>query len=415
MHSRIALGMGVDPQIHYDDLTEVIVDRKMGPIMAIEVDTGPSQEVVVEGRGVNLLEFPIPRIHDKDGGRYLTSHVVMTRDAETGWTNWGVYRLMVQDRNHLIMGTVPRLIRPRDVEVMAQKYAAKKEPLPFAIAIGVAPSLLYTAAAMRPPMVDESSFAGGFMLDPIPMLKAHLSDIMVPADAEIILEGHIHPGDMADEGPFGWVSYYTPRVRNFVFRVELISHRKNPIIPFVVDGVGPSDTVTIFSVFHSQELLETARLFGLPLRYITLPVEAKLCLGVGALTSQFVPGLPFKVANHMFAYSPFVRKAIVVDADIDPENIDMVTLDMVVKTDPERDVHVQDGKPLGLTENHDWDTGMSSTMFWDATYRIHRDPLTIPRRVEFETCPPLEVQKRVLRRWNEELKIKPEAWTYRKE
>ena len=256
MHSKIAIGLGLEPDIHYDELMEVLGDRMRAPIGGIEVGHGAIDEVTKEGNDINLLEYPFPRIHDKDAGRYITTGVMMTRDAEMGWTNWGIYRLLVTGRDRLVMGTLPHLTRARDVQVMVKKYAEKGEPLPFAIAIGVPPAMFFAAAKLNPPGVDEIGMTGGLMLDPLATIKAKLSDIKIPADAEMVLEGHIYPGEMADEGPFGGVSYYTPKEQNIVYRVELIRHRKDPIIPFVAEGMMPSDTVCIYSVFHSRDLMD---------------------------------------------------------------------------------------------------------------------------------------------------------------
>ena len=95
MQGRIALGLGLPKDIYYDDLIETITERKTSPVRGVAVDTGPVQETVIEGDDVDLYKFPIPRLHDRDGGRYLTSHVVMVRDPETGSTNWGIYRLKI--------------------------------------------------------------------------------------------------------------------------------------------------------------------------------------------------------------------------------------------------------------------------------------------------------------------------------
>jgi 4-hydroxy-3-polyprenylbenzoate decarboxylase len=324
---------------------------------------------------------------------------------------------MLQDKNHLVQGTIPRLTRPRDVETMVQKYAAKKEPLPFAIVLGVAPSVFFAAAQLSPPHVDDAAIAGGYMLDPIPTVKAKLSDILVPADAEIVLEGHIYPGDTADEGPFGGVSSYTPKMRNFVYSVELISHRNEPILPFVAEGMMPSDTVNIFSVFHSHDLMTFCGMLGVPIRYVTIPVEARLVLAIVSLRKKrLLGGFPFRAARTIFGMSPLVRQLIVIDEDVDSEDLATALGDAVVKAHPLKDYHISKiDKPLGWTENHDWETGLTSTLAIDAAFRVDKEPETLPTRVGFEHIIPVEVQKEVIRKWNEVLKLKPTAWSYHNE
>jgi len=191
MHAKIAVALGIEPDIHYEELLEELGSRLNSPIGGLEVKGGAIDEVSKEGNDIDLFKYPFPKIHDKDAGRYITSGVVMTEDPETSWTNWAIYRLLVADRDKLVMGTVPHLTRSRDLQVMANKYAKKGEPLPFAIAIGVPPGMFLTAAKFTPPGVDEIGMTGGLMLDPLATVKAELSNIRVPGDAEMVLEGHI--------------------------------------------------------------------------------------------------------------------------------------------------------------------------------------------------------------------------------
>lgn len=417
MQSKIAIGLGLEPDIHYEELMDILGERMSAPIGAVEVERGAIDEVVAEDDDVNLWKYPFPRIHAKDIGRYITGSVVMTREAESGWTNWAVYRLLVAGRNKLVMGTVPHLTRSRHVQVMAKKFADKGEPLPFAIAIGVAPALFFTAALFSAPGADELGIAGGLMLDPVTMIKAKLSDLRVPADAEMVLEGHIYPDDMEEEGPFGGVSYYTPKQPGLVYKVELIRHRKNPIIPFVAEGMMPSDTVCIYSIFHSRQLMDSLNAVNIPTRYVALPVEARLVLALVSLQIK-VPGIANRIANTTFATSPFVRKTVVLDKDVDAEDLCSALNDIGQKAHPLRDWHLQPfiDKPLGWTENHDWDTGLTSTFWWDASWpygKEENEPETLPIRAEFEYLYPLELQDEVIRKWNEELKIEPKAWKFK--
>ncbi len=415
MQGRIAIALGLDPQTHYDEVMETLLERKISPIRAIEVESGPSQEIVLEGKDVDLYKFPIPRLHEKDGGRYLTSQVVITRDPELAWTNLGAYRLMLIERNKLVQGTAPRLTTPRHIDQMIQKYSQRKETLPFAIVIGVPPAMTMAACLDLPEGTDEYALAGALGLSSMTLIRAKLSDLLVPADSEVILEGHIYPGELAEEGPFASISYYTPKVKNFVYRVELITQRKDPIFPFVAEGAKPSDSICLFSMLHSVELVELLRRFGVPTKWVTLPVEAKLCLGVVSLAAQPIPGLHGRLANLIFGKSPFVRQLIIVDPDVNSEDLLMAISDRTFKAHFGRNYFISGraDKSLGLTENHDFESGLTSTLYIDATWRLDRAPETIPRRVTYEVCFPEEVQEKVIRIWNEEFKLTPKAWRYK--
>lgn len=416
MQGRIAMGLGLERDIHYDELLETIIDRKKSAIRPIEVEDGPCQEVVLEGDDVDLYKYPIPRIHDKDGGRYLTSHVILTRDEEKKWTNFGTYRLMLAGRNRLVQGTAPRLIQPRHIEQMVADEEKKGKAVPFAIVIGAPPEMTMATCLNQPPGADEYSLAGGLGLNSMTLVKAKLSKILIPVGAEIILEGHIYPGETAEEGPFASISYYTDRVQNFVYRVECITQRKDPILPFVAEGSRPSDSMCLFSVFHSVEISEFLRMCGVPAKWVTMPVEAKLCLAVVCLSAQPIPGLPGRLSELIFGMSPFVRQVLVVDPDVDSEDFCLANMDRTFKANFERDYHISPkiSKPLGLTENHDFKTGLTSTLLIDATWRMDRAPETIPRRVTFESCFPEEIQDKVIKNWNEKLKLSPKVWKYEK-
>ena len=417
MHARIAIGMGLGPDTHYDEVLETILDRMGSPIRAIEVDAGPSQEVVIEGKDVDLYKYPIPMLHGGDGGRYLTSHVIVTRDEEKAWTNMAIRRLMLAGRNTLVQGGIPRRVQPSHFERIVSKYHAKGEPAPFAVVIGPPPEMMMAATLASPEGTDEYAFAGGLSLSSIPLVKAKLSNILVPANAEIILEGHIYPGDVAEEGPFAGISYYLERSgNNFVYRVECITQRKNPILPFIMEGARPSDSMCLFSLFHSAELTRLLRMSGVPVKWVTIPVEARLCLGIVSLAAQPIPGLPGRASQLMVANSPFIRQILVVDGDLDSEDLTTIITDRNFKASVERDYHISPTmqKPLGWTENHSFREKLGSWMFIDATWRMDRDAATIPRRTTFEINFPKEIREKVINNWNEKWKLSPKVWEYEK-
>lgn len=415
MHGRIAVALGMEPDIHYTELLETVMDRMETPIRAVEVESGPCQEVVVEGGDVDLYKYPIPRIHDKDGGRYLTFHTVLVRDEDTAWTNMGTYRLQLAGRNALVHGGIPRRTGPSHFEQIVKTHHGKGQPAPFAVVLGPPPEMMMASALSSPVGTDEYALAGGIALNSIPLVKGRLSNIMVPANAEVVLEGHIYPGDVQEEGPFGGISYYLERSQNnLVLRVESIMQRKNPILPFVAEGAKPSDTMCLFSFLHSAELERILRKSGVPVKWVAIPVEARLCLGVVSLSALSIPGLPGRAAQLMVAFSPFVRQVLVVDGDLDSQDLPTIITDRSYKANPQRDYFIPPkiDKPLGWTENHSFRGKTGSWMFIDATWRNDRDPATIPRRISFEVCFPEEVRKKALSMWNEKWKLTPKAYEY---
>jgi 4-hydroxy-3-polyprenylbenzoate decarboxylase len=415
MHGRIAVALGLPPDTHYTEVLETVIDRMDSPIRAVEVERGPCQEVVIEGEDVDLFKYPIPRIHDKDGGRYLTFHTVLVRDEDKAWTNMGTYRLQLAGRDALVHGGIPRRTQPSHFEQIIRTYHGKGQAAPFAVVLGPPPEMMMASALSSPEGTDEYALAGGLALNSIPLVKGRLSNLMVPANAEVVLEGHIYPGDVAEEGPFGGISYYLERSKNnLVLRVECITQRKEPILPFVAESAKPSDTICLFSLLHSAELERILRKCGLPVKWLVIPVEARLCLGVVSLATQPIPGLPGRAAQLMVAYSPFVRKVLVVDRDLDSEDLPTMITDRNFKASAERHYFISPkiDKPLGWTENHSFTERLGSWMVIDATWRNDRDPATIPRRTTFEVCFPDEVRKKVISNWNEKWKLTPKAYEY---
>jgi 4-hydroxy-3-polyprenylbenzoate decarboxylase len=415
MHGRIAIALGLEPDTHYTEVLETVMDRMDSPIRAVEVESGPCQEVIIEGNDVDLYKYPIPKINDKNGGRHLTFHTVLVRDEEKAWTNMGIYRLMLTGKDTLVHGGISRRVQPSHFEQIVNRSHEKNEPAPFAVVVGPPPEMMMAAALSTPEGADEYALAGGLGLNSIPLVKAKLSNIMVPANAEMVLEGHIYPGETAEEGPFGGLSYYHEKSpKSFVYKVECITQRQTPIIPFVAEGAGPSDTMCLFSLLHSAEMGKILKSFGFPVKWFIMPVEARLSLGIISLAGQPIPGLPGKAAQLVVGYSPFIRQVMVVDGDLDSEDIPTIIMDRTYKAHPERDYYIspEDQKPLGWTENHSFNERLGSWMLIDATWRNDRDPASIPRRITFEVCFPEEVRKKVISNWNDKWKITPRVHEY---
>ena len=183
----------------------------------------------------DLTALPFPMMHVYDGGPYISGTFVVSRDAEYG-RNAGSYRMMYRNRRE----TGIDLVSPSDMRFYYQRMLDKGEPLPIAVAVGVHPFEMLAASYKAPIASDELELAGGLHGAPVPMVKCRTVDLEVPADSEIVLEGEILPiGWTADEGPFGEFSQISGDVKwNPVFRVNCITHRRDPIFYSVADAVG---------------------------------------------------------------------------------------------------------------------------------------------------------------------------------
>lgn len=220
---QLALGMGVG---------ETEVGRRLlhgveNPIPPEVVPTGPVKEVIQTGEAVDLTSLPIPLLHTRDGGPYLTSAVVVARGPD-GRRNAGAYRLMYRTPTE----TSIDLASHSDLRGFARQAYREGRPLPVAMALGVHLFEMLAAGYPVPQGVDELAVAGGLHGEPVALVRAETSDLEVPAEAEIVLEGEILPvGWTQDEGRFGDAYWLMGDVKwNPIVRIKAITRRRRPIL-----------------------------------------------------------------------------------------------------------------------------------------------------------------------------------------
>jgi UbiD family decarboxylase len=238
---RIALAMGMPEDTHPRDMVLEWRKRDQNLIKPVLVDSGPCKENIVKGEDVDLSQFPIPKIHVRDGGRYpLTWHIVVTRDPDTGWVNVGTYRGMMLDNQNIGV-----LLSPfQNWGMHAEGYRKRQMKMPVAVAIGVDPVTLMVSTTPYPVGVCEYDVIGGVREKPLQLVKCETNDLEVPANSEIVLEGEIDldPSTYRMEGPFGeYGGYYASYNGSLkpVFNVKCISWREDPIFTSQVNGTGP--------------------------------------------------------------------------------------------------------------------------------------------------------------------------------
>ena len=245
---RTALALGLPLEAEGIELVRAYKEKlKAGiePIPPVEVETGPVKENIRTGEEVDLFDFPVPKWHELDGGRYIgTADCVIVRDPEEGWVNFGTYRVQVQDK----ATTTIRIAPSRDGYLIARKYWDRGKACPTAVACGQEP-LLFAAASWRrvPWGVSEYDFAGGLGNKPIQVTRGVTTDLPIPATAEIVLEGDLISPEVETltEGPFGeWPGYYNGPFQEPVFHVKSVLHRNNPIL----QGAPPSRFPSVWTL-----------------------------------------------------------------------------------------------------------------------------------------------------------------------
>src|SRR5262245_11495437 len=233
--SALALGLPLDrPKLELVRLAARKV-KSVQPIPPVAVSSGPVMENTLTGSDVDVLRFPVPRYHAKDGGRYIgTGDVVIQRDPDSGFVNVGTYRIQVHDRNRLGIWMSPG----QHGRLICQAYWERGEACPVVATFGGDPLSHMAGYTKIPWGKSELEFVGGLRGQPLPVIPGPVTGLPIPAGAEIAIEGEILPVDEdgAPEGPFGeWPGYYsggtigTGRPQP-VIRVKALYFRDQPII-----------------------------------------------------------------------------------------------------------------------------------------------------------------------------------------
>jgi 2,5-furandicarboxylate decarboxylase 1 len=161
------------------------------------VEDGPVQEVVFEGDGVDVTKLPAHIAGERDGGRYITSGLVIVRDPDTGIQNMSFHRMMIKGPRRLGI-----LMVPRHLHLIYRKNEAKNRPTPITVMIGHHPMYYFAAAYTGPFELDELELAGALLQEEVEVIRCKTNDLLVPAHAEICFEGEILPNEREEEGPF---------------------------------------------------------------------------------------------------------------------------------------------------------------------------------------------------------------------
>ena len=264
-HCRIALALGLPPDTEGTEIVRrLAAARKLPPIPPRVIATGPCKENVLTGDDVDLLRLPTPLIHQGDGGRYLQTYGLnVAKTPDGSWTNWSVNRMMLVDRNRLAC-----LIPPtQHFGIIKGQWQEQGRPMPVAVVFGGDPGLPYVGGMPVPENVDESHFLGSYFGEPLEMVQAETVDLLVPASAEIVIEGHVSHTNGALEGPMGEYPGYLDRATAAprpVLEVSAITYRNDPILPVAVAGAPVEEDHTAAGLPIAAEMTHLLQEAGLP-------------------------------------------------------------------------------------------------------------------------------------------------------
>ena len=220
-----ALGMGV---VDYLTLTLECSNRLTSLIKPIEVASAPCKEVKIFGKDVNLLKMPFCYHAIGDSAKYTFHSVAIYKDPDAGWQATGQYCTQIYSARRL---TITPYAHAKIVQILGRQ-AKRNLSLPIAIALTAPPALYCAAVNVTPAGTNELEIAGAYQQSPMEVVKAETSDLLIPAEADVIIEGEIRPYEFLPEGPKleSFAFSVGPRQPFFAIRVNCITMRKNPIL-----------------------------------------------------------------------------------------------------------------------------------------------------------------------------------------
>ena len=205
---RINLTLGMPAETSEMDLVRYWRNYMKNPetIPPITVENGPLMENVATGADIDILKIPTPKWHEHDGGRYIgTGCMVIMRHPDTGWINYGAYRIQAQDRGVASIMTS----KGKHGNLIMRRWHELGKPCPIAVVCGMHPALFMVAGIEIPYGKNEYDAAGRLLGEPVEVILGPRTGLPIPAHAEIAFEGFVHPDDLVDEGPLGeWTGYY---------------------------------------------------------------------------------------------------------------------------------------------------------------------------------------------------------------
>ncbi len=363
---------------------------------AKEVKRAPVQEVIFRSGDVDLTKLPVLTTWPDDGGPFITLPLVVTNNLK-GRPNVGMYRLQVFDRNTTGLHIHEHHDGAKNLRAWKQSGATR---VPVSVALGADPVTIFSATAPVPPMIDEYLFSGILRGEPVEVVKCVTNDLMVPANAEIVLEGWCDPDETRWEGPFGdHTGYYSLADYFPVFHVEAITMRRDAIYPATIVGRPPMEDCYLAKATERIFLPVIRAMLPEVIDY-DLPLEGVFhnC-AIFQIKKEF-PGQAFRVMN--FAWSMgqmmFTKYVIVVDEDVDCHDYSQVAWRCFNNVDPSRDILISKGPLDRLDHSSDFES-FGYKMGIDATRPIANEghEREWPEALEMDA----EVKARVDAMWSE--------------
>ena len=388
---RVAMGMGEDkvealreigkllamlkepspPKGMKDAWKQLPMFKKVLDMAPKKIKNAACQQHVIESDDVDLKNIPVQTCWPGDAGPLITWGLVITRGPEKPRQNLGIYRMQVIGKNRVIMRWLAHRGGALDFRDWQQKHPG--EPFPISVALGADPATILGAVTPVPDTLSEYAFAGLLRGSRTELTQCVGNDLQVPASAEFVLEGHLHPNDNAPEGPFGDHTGYYNEVDEFpVFTIDRITHRDKPIYHSTYTG-RPPDEPAILGVALNEVFVPLLQKQFPEITDFYLPPEGcSYRMAVVSIKKQY-PGHAKRV---MFGVWSFLRQfmytkfVVVVDDDVNTRDWKDVIWAMTTRMDPVRDTTLVENTPIDYLDFASPVSGLGGKMGMDATNKM---------------------------------------------
>jgi len=399
----LVAGLAANPEVYrvgfgkpLSEIGQCWVKAIAAPVEPRMVSDAPCQEVVVSGAALDkdgqaLDGLPVPiSTPGWDNAPYLSAGHYITKDPESGRQNVGNYRGQLKAPRRL--GMNPSVELRAGIYAHWQKYKARGEPMPCCVIVGCPPAVSYASVQKMPDDLDEVWVAGALVGGPINVVRAKTVDLLVPAEAEIVIEGLINTELLEPEAPFGEShGYVNLQEYNAFMDVTAITRRRNPILTSFISQVTPSESSVIRRVamepvflHHLQSVLGVRGVKRVSMHEPLTSLYAVIAIQFarGTPETEIWRGLYGASALHRFAG----KWIVAVDEDIDPENADALFWAMSYRCQPQYDLKVLQHKDPGHGPRGPRDDGKSAAVLVNATLKGAFAPVALPKREFMENA-----------------------------
>lgn len=358
------------------------------PVKSEMVNDAPCQDVVLTGEDVDMYKFPVPVwVRGLDSNPYITAPCMISKDPETGIQNVGIYRMEIKGRNQTgMLWDLPS----QHGAVHYGMWEKLNKPMPVCVAIGVDPTVLMAAGGKAMYGVDELDVAGALRGEALPVVKAKTVDLLVPATAEIILEGEIAPHHTEWEGPFGeYTGYMGGPYELPIFEIKCITHRRQPIYQALHSQMPPSESSLLRQIPEEaniyKHLVKDLKIQGI--KDIHLPESGSSYAILWISMKTKYPGHSKQVLSAAWTHHPaFAKWIIVTDDDVDIRDPFIREWILSWRVEPAKDIYMLNGTSSLLLDPSTspmdvplWDQKrLSSKVFVDATKKFEYPQIAMP-------------------------------------